>query len=346
MATTDNTIAQKASSSASSMGKFLFEFSKFGIIQVAILSLILYIFFSYPRDNDPSAWGVEKRERMENTPGPRLVLMGDSNVVLGVSSPMLHEAYPEIHPVNAGLYAFLGHRIILNEIEDLVQPGDTVVISWVYAHFAANEIQNLYYHYAVQRPESFKHFTGEEIRWFFDGGTYLIKEALKRTKKILLLHKRDAFGPPYGRDNLNEYGDGVGHYGMESPPGTRTTIKEFVATPDGYTGEIIEMLNDLNKRMEERGARMLFAYPPISEQSYVENETSIKLLDNVLHERLEFPIINQPEAMLYPDDVFFDSSYHLKEDAVYDRTERLIDSLRPFLRSEGNSDKPIDSSSN
>lgn len=326
-----NNLVPSPTRRAPGMACFLWEFGKFAAIQGVILTLCLYIFFNYPRGNDPSAWGVEKRERLAAAPSPRLVMVGDSNVVLGINSQPIDEAFPAYHPVNAGLYAFLGHRMMLREIEDLIQPGDTVVVSWGYAHFAANEIQGLYYHYAVQRPESIRHFSWEETHWFMDHGMMLFKEAVRRTKKVLLRSKREPFGPPYGRDNLNEYGDGIGHYGMESPPGTNFVIKDFHASPNGYTGKVIDLLNDFNARMEARGARVLFAYPPIAEESYTHNQADIDLLDETLRERLDFPVINKPDGMLFPQEQFFDSSYHLKEPGVYDRTNRLIESLRPYL---------------
>lgn len=316
---------------ASDIRRFLWEFGKFSTIQTVILVGVLHIFFNFPRGNDPSAWGVEKRERMMNAERPRLVFMGDSNVVLGLNSGPIAEAYPEYHPVNAGLYAFLGHRMILEEIADLVEKDDVVVLSWTYAHFSKNEIQNLYYHYAVQRPESIKHFSWEETRWFIDGGMYLLKEATRRAKKVILLHERAPFGPPYGRDNLNEYGDGIGHYGMESPPGARTVIKDFTCTPDGYTGYVIDLMNDFNARMQAKGARVLFAYPPLSEESYQRNQENIQLLDKTLRERLDFPIINHPDDIYIAPDMFYDTSYHFKEPAVFQRTDQMIIDLQPYL---------------
>ncbi|MGE9297242.1 MAG: hypothetical protein ACQKBV_13245 [Puniceicoccales bacterium] len=311
--------------------RFLVTFGLFGFFQAVILITCVVIFFSYPRGNDPSAWGVEKRMRLTITPGPRLVLMGDSSLVLGLNSTALEEAFPAYNPVNAGLYAFLGQRVMLNEVEDLVRPGDVVVISWAYAHFARNEIANLYYHYAVQRPESILHFRSEEIAWFLDSCSYMIKEAMKRSKKVLMGSERAAFGPPYGRDSLNRYGDGVGHYGMESPPGMTPDIKPLTITPNGYTGGIIDYLNDVNAKLEARGAKVLFAYPPITETSYEDNREALDLLDQTLRTRLDFPVINRPDEMFFPRDQFYDTAYHLKEPSVYDRSDRLVESLRPYL---------------
>lgn len=316
---------------ASSLRHFIWEFGKFAIIQLAILTLCIYCFFSFPRGNDPSAWGVVKREILKRMPGPRLVLMGDSNIVLGLNSKPIDEAFPEYHPVNAGLYAFLGNNIIIEEMADLVQPGDVVVLSWTYEQFSQNEIQYLFYHYAVQRPQSFKHFGWEETLWFLDGGMYLLKEATRRTRKILLFHEREPFESVYGPDSLNEYGDGIGHYGEESPKGTTTRIKDLDFDPDGYGGKVIERLNDFNARMEARGARVLFSHPPISKESYEKNQQALDLLDETLRQRLDFPVINRPNDQFFEPEEFYDTAYHLKEPAVYERTDKLIHDLRPYL---------------
>jgi len=331
-----------ADASPSNIGLFVREFGKFALIQIAILVLCIYCFFNFPRGNDPSAWGVVKREILKEAPGPRLVMMGDSNIVLGVNSAPIAEAFPEFHPVNAGLYAFLGNRIIIEEMADLIQPGDVVVLSWTYEQFAKNEIQYLYYHYAVQRPESFMHFGAEELAWFLDGGMYLLKEATKRTRKILLLHKREPFESVYGPDSLNEYGDGIGHYGESSPPGTTTQIKNLTITPDGYTGKVIKRLNAFNARMEALGARVLFSHPPISKVSYESNEEALELLDQLLRNELDFPVINHPDDQFFTSEEFYDTAYHLKETAVFERTNKLIHDLRPYLQPDQNQDKVDD----
>lgn len=318
----------------SGLPHFLREFGKFAVIQLAILVVCIYCFFNFPRGNDPSAWGVVKRQILEKTPGPRLVLMGDSNIVLGINSEPIAKAFPKYHPVNAGLYAFLGNRIIIEEMADLVKPGDVVVLSWTYEQFAQNEIQYLYYHYAVQRPQSIKHFGWEETRWFMDGGMYLLKEATRRTRKILLLHTREPFESVYGPDSLNQYGDGIGHYGEPSPPGARTRIKDLNFDPDGYGGVVIDRLNDFNARMEARGAKVLFSHPPISKESYERNQQALDLLDKTLREKLDFPVINRPNGQFFEPEEFYDTAYHLKENAVFERTEKMIDDLRPYLQSQ------------
>lgn len=312
------------------MARFVREAAKFGIIQISILAFCLYCFFNFPKENDPSAWGSEKIARLEQAESPRLIIMGDSNVVLGLNSEPFAKAFPEYHPVNAGLYAFLGNGLLLSEIEDEIKPGDVVLLSWVYAHFAANEIQYLFYRYAVHRPEAFLNFSKEEIYWFLEGGLFMIREAARETWNVLF-EEREAFVSPYGPENLNKYGDGVGHYGLESPPGSRFEMKAFDAKPNGYTSKVIDRLNAFNRRVEAKGGKVFFAYAPLTQKSYDDNLAELDELDELLHQRLDFPVLNHPSEMIFEHADMFDSGGHLKEAAVFERSDELVEDLEPYL---------------
>ena len=55
-------------------------------------------------------------------------------------------------------------------------------------------------------------------------------------------------------------------------------------------------------------------------------------LADMLDEQLKFPVLNRPEGLLLPDELFFDSTYHLTRKGARKRTEILVESLREYSR--------------
>lgn len=59
---------------------------------------------------------------------PRLILVGGSAAAFGVDSALLARELPDYQPVNFGLYAALGTRVMLDLSIKELRPGDLVVI--------------------------------------------------------------------------------------------------------------------------------------------------------------------------------------------------------------------------
>ncbi len=74
-----------------------------------------------------------------------------------------------------------------------------------------------------------------------------------------------------------------------------------------------------------------------------ENQTQIDDVAQTLSKSLEFPILDRPEDVAYLDSAYFDSRYHLNQDAARQRTIALIDRLSPHLpiaHHENSPDRP------
>lgn len=59
---------------------------------------------------------------------PRLILVGGSAAAFGVDSALLARELPDYQPVNFGLYAALGTRVMLDLSIKELRPGDLVVV--------------------------------------------------------------------------------------------------------------------------------------------------------------------------------------------------------------------------
>ena len=59
---------------------------------------------------------------------PRLIIVGGSAVAFGVDSALLAQELPDYQPINFGLYAALGTRVMLDLSIDELRPGDISIV--------------------------------------------------------------------------------------------------------------------------------------------------------------------------------------------------------------------------
>ena len=65
---------------------------------------------------------------LEEAPGPRIVLVGGSGVAFGADSALMERELPGYTVVNFGMYAALGTTVMLDLSQELIRPGDIVVL--------------------------------------------------------------------------------------------------------------------------------------------------------------------------------------------------------------------------
>src|SRR6476661_8416978 len=85
-------------------------------------------------DNDYIAAVLEKDRLIRNTPSPKIILVGGSNLAFGVDSKLLQDSL-RLPVVNMGLYAKLGLRYMLAQVKPYIRAGDIVVVVPEYDQF-------------------------------------------------------------------------------------------------------------------------------------------------------------------------------------------------------------------
>ena len=105
------------------------------IIALAVL-LVEQIFFLICGFGLPAQYGdtfmgelKSKYERLKETPGQRIVLVGGSGVAFDCDSEMIDEIFPSYEVVNFGMYAGLGTKAVMDLSEAYIREGDIVILS-------------------------------------------------------------------------------------------------------------------------------------------------------------------------------------------------------------------------
>lgn len=295
------------------MKKFLIKVIAFLLVIIAVVCIFLEL-----TPVNRAAYMYEyhnKLERLDTLSGPRLILVGGSNLGFSIDSKMISDSL-SINVANVGLHAAMGLRYMLSSISKKVKANDVIVIMPEYQQFfdcynGMRDILSPAYFYAPDPDISNLNF--EQISNIITGVPSYIKGNI-------LFRKSNQF--QYSADNFNEYGDEVAHRAEEQGKcGIISIVNQKV---DEYA------LNDLAKKiseLQEKGCKVYLFWPNTIESNYLRNQKAIKeIIENLLKRNLYFSV--SPDYFIQPDSMAFDTPYHLNGDGAIESAKRFIERYR------------------
>jgi len=320
------------------MKKFAGSLLLFFLIQAGVFGLLLHR-FDTARSDHYLASTNDKHRRLNETPPPRILLVGGSNVALGFHSGLI-ESELERPVVNMALVAGVGLNFMLNEIESSVGQGDLVVLSIEYDLFGDKYIRSRLRQVIVRRPASVRYLNVKQFgRILSERGLALLAEIVRRSieSSTFLLAEDNETDPMFERSDFNQWGDFIGHYDrpsamISSPPGS---VAQKIQKSWLPTERIRKRLRAFVNHCQSRGARVVYSCPPVPGENL---EAALLTIRPILEELEEVPgltVIDQPEDQTYPINQFYDSTYHLTAEGSLERSRRLIRALRRYLSTPG-----------
>jgi len=302
------------------MKRFLYNLSRFGAIQAAILCTLLVL---YPgQDNTYLAATIDKHDVAASAPGQRLLLVGGSSVSFGVDSQALHNALG-LQPVNLGLHAGLGLDFMLNEARDLMRPGDVVLLNLEYQHLLADATDLTIMQLLEYRPESVEYLTWSQRKRLLDCGLVYLRKVIGKAVKS---RKRD-HQPGYAREEFNSYGDVIGHHDSRSLYVDSGPVAEWGAIDARHVESAIDKLNAFAEECRQQEIQIFYAQPAIAEDVYEACRESIDHLDRAVSSRVRIPMLNHATEVVYPAELFYDTPYHLLLEGKRRKTALIISRL-------------------
>lgn len=292
-------------------------------LMVALLLLIAYVNHVLPQyAQGYNAALLDKVERLEAIEGPKIVLLGNSNVPFGMNSQMIEENM-QLPVVDMGLHGGLGNALQEEMAKYNVVPGDIYVLC--HTDYNDNDqivdgmtvwtaIENHFHLWRIIRPKDIE----TAIRNF---PVYL--------KKSLGLYASGAgnqdSGDVYSRNAFNEYGD-ISYI--------REGSQEFnVEYGDPWIGDVsVNRINELNQYLNERGATLLVAAYPIYHTKMSVEPAELVSFQEQLADRLDCPVISNYVDYMFNCRYFYNSYLHLNSEGADLRTMQLIADLKRWQR--------------
>ncbi|MBQ9269797.1 MAG: hypothetical protein IJ206_09815 [Oscillospiraceae bacterium] len=270
-----------------------------------------------------------KVQRLEETPGPRIVLIGGSSAAFSVDSAALEREFPEYSVVNFGMYAALGTTVMLDLAEPRIREGDIVILL------------------PEQTEQTLSGYFDASVMWQGLDGAFSLIGDLPRDKRKALLSTFPAFAgqklsysisgsspvPPgvYARSSFNEYGD------VESPlcvrnemPGGYDENTRIRFDADIISTDFIERINRFTEAAQENGAECWYILCPVN-RSAVYGEATPEDFYQTLRQSIACPLIGNPNDSVMDPGWFFDTNFHLNSSGKLLYTRALADGIKAML---------------
>ena len=92
-----------------------------------------------------------------------------------------------------------------------------------------------------------------------------------------------------------------------------------------------------------RNVEVYYAYPPLPRDQLEFCRPIIDQINAELRRALDFPVLNSPDDVAYPYELFFDTPYHLNGRGRHERTCGLLAGLgrQRVLEAKSRSEAPI-----
>jgi hypothetical protein len=301
---------------------------------------LLVVFYQIGAPTETSRWIDEiytiKSSIANSIKTPKLVVVAGSNVLFGISCQMINEA-TELPCVNAGTHAGLGLDYILNRVHSLVKPGDIVLLSLEYELYQDNGIPSV-----------------QLIDYVFsrDPKYLLAVDFIKQTYFITWIsYDRLGIGiaaklkPPqpltvgYQSQNLNRYGDETSNLKSNLTEIQKEMLeqsKPLKADVNIVTGYAKQSIRNFIKWCGNKQIKVLVTWPgTIWFETYREKK-KLDFFDSLeyFYRQQDISILGKPIDFMYNKSMFYDTSYHLNQQGVHQRTQQVINLLRPYLENK------------
>ena len=303
---------------------FFMSLFQVGLLTAAIIALIFIGI-----DPDPTHYFAGSQiqlELLKNTPSPRIILVGGSNVSFGIDAALMQKTL-SIPVINDGLHAGLG-LAPLRELQAYLRAGDVVIISLEYQLFSSQDVMegdpaflSDWIEYAPERIQYLSHPWKEAPVLY---ATMLQRKVNREVNRYLfggsLAEVRNVFvGTQY-----NANGDFIGH--IEKASAARRKISSEPYPVEPIREEMIRFLKQFAGAAREKGAEVYFEAPASRNSNCkTTGEASLANFFKTFQARSSILVLTPPEQVCLPDKYFFDTAYHLDAQGRELRTRRLIE---------------------
>lgn len=292
-----------------------------------MLPIIMILFFGLfygetPRSSKSLLFSVNHKDSLLlNTKNPRIVFVGGSNISFGLDSQIFKDSLA-LNPINTGIHANLGIKYMLENCLNYLQKGDIVIIIPEYDHFYRSYdfvSEELLRTVLEVNPEKINNLSINQIIYLLQ---YLPKYSISKFKPSEYFGFQES--DVYSVNSFNNYGDVDAHWELENRPFNSITINGDFQTV------VVDKLKQFVQNADEIGALVYISFPSLDKQSFINSKENILMIEEVLKSE-NFKLLGSVERYIMPEELMFNTHYHLNAEGVNYRTNLLLEDLKANL---------------
>ncbi len=284
-------------------------------------------------------WYRHKEEIAGSLPSPRLLIVGGSNVLYGITARRIEEA-TGLPTVNFGTHGALSLDYLLEKTRAVARPGDIVLLVPEYELYVQNDVNTVFSDYVLGADPGY--LWKLPVRSF---AQWVLSASWGRTMERLLgsERRRDELGKRVNAElesKFNDRGDRISNFEAQQGDFNRENVAALtpLSSIEGeewlYRGPAWDVIARFVDWCRANDVEVLASFPNTIEFDEYDREKLERLTGAITggYAESDVPVLGSAEEFMYPSEDFFDSIYHLDREASRVRTDRMIDLLEPYVQ--------------
>jgi len=316
------------------MKKSWIRFIAFLLVFALPIITVGTVVFAAPSRFDETFLGEfeKKVDRLYETEGEKIVVIGGSSLAFGLDAKLLSETLGK-PVINFGLYATLGTKVMMDYAKDAIGEGDIVVIApemdaqtWsLYFNVEATwqALDGNFHDFRHLDSDNYAAMLGGFWKFASSKAKYFLQDINIEGLGIYRASSFDDHG--FIRNNRDkDYNIMVGGFDPNQKIDFNT---------DMISAEFVDYVNEFTDHAESRGAKVYLTACPINENALspeLELE-DIEAYVAYLNEVFDCEVLGDPNYMIYPAGYFYDSNFHLNSAGATLHTAQLAVDLAPLV---------------
>jgi len=276
-----------------------------------------------------------KRNLAANVPTPKILVIGGSGALFGISASKL-ERSTGVRAVNLASHAGLGLPILLDSSRSLAVSGDVVLLALEYELYGAGKLSDSLGDLGVDYilagdPGLLRRVSLSEAAWvFFLTPDSRLFRGIKN--RFVRVEGRGVTGR-YNPDLLDRWGDLADPQDPATQGASPIANRSCLAKPWPAGSSGFATLQEFISGLKKSNVKVVAAFPNLMDTPAYRSPVSLQNVEIVkkFYSNLEVPLLGTFEESLFPREDFLDTEYHLKRLPRSQRTEKLISHFKNLL---------------
>lgn len=320
------------------MNEFLRFLGKLALFGSLLLLLAWFLFFVILPDDYSETLAIvyQKQAYLSKSASPKIILLGGSNVLLGVDSALLEQRLGR-PVVNMAIHARIPLLMQMNQIESFLASNDLIILPLEYLYYVYPDGSTVVIAHLLDiYPQGILFLDPVNQKALPEIVKNIFQMRYDRLKKAAAV-RFPSWGELLDTGNhlaqslLSQFtprGDFEAHLDRAGLPVAPQPLLQM----DQFNPRTLQIINEMALRAQQKGSMTVLTFPSARQSNCLATQPALQQLYQRLQSNLQVPLVGTPECYCFPDEMFFDTEYHLLREGRRIRTEQMAVDLKAFIK--------------